>query len=455
MAKKKNKKKYIINGKDVRKLSVKDLNKRLTKINKRIEAAEKSGDDATLKKLKKRRKTLNSVVEKKGGKKITDTFTGSLDDIYASEEFGLLSPKQQEAFKAAVDLYDPGSLPEQLTDEELNLIAQEAAAAVDPYYNQLEQDITQDYEQQLFRDLDTTQDNIQQAKEDLQVALNRNDRYAAQQIKEQLNQLQTSLPQMQEDLQAYVDYKQDYLERNLGYAEEEMTTKLGELDEDEVLALRSAERSYMNKLEDLKESMVSRGYAFSSKRLKEEEEAGEEQADIVTGLKSTYERQRQEAEKRYEQYKEGLQAQTAYDIASQESQTQASILNALLKSESSLGTQRTQDLIAQLGLTGMEEYLAGSTPGSIKASRIQEAVDRQKAFERLAGGQVSDFESLYGTDYARSKFGQYGQYTQGDLIGSRQRAKEREERATAYERASAKQSMEDLLTEQRTLGTYL
>lgn len=459
------------NNKKLKDKNLKQLRKQKKRLDNKIERAEEGGKKKLAKKLRQRRKKVKNQISKKKEKR-KDEVTYTVDDVLNSPEFSLLSPKQQEALKQAIELYDPGTAPEPLTDEELQLIADEAASIVDPYYDQQEEDITQDYEINLGNQLDATKTALERKEEDLEVALENGNTRVAEEIRAEIADLRTAIPNIETELQEYVAYKQEYLEREMSKYSDELATTLGRADEDEARSLRQREREYKNSLKQLRDVMASRGYAFSSERLEEEEEQAEEFEDIVSATKSEYERAREDAQKRYDYVTAVTQAETEFGLSERERGAQMRTLAELRGAESRLGTEQAQALAEELGVD--PDMLVGELEGGIlRGQRLDEELEKRMA-ERTIEDQIRGFAELYGTEQAQRLLNQGEgrtfsipslakglkdqpqKYTAPTgVTGVEPLGRERELRELGYSRASEKRNLEQTLESARTAGTYL
>jgi hypothetical protein len=428
--------------KKLKQKSIKELKAQQDRLTEKIKKAKEAGDTDKVKSLRAKKKKVTGAIARKRDIKAkreereTAETTEDLGGVLNSEAMSLLSETQQEALKAAIELYDPGTAPAELTEEELELIADEAAAIVDPYYDKKRDDITRDYDIGLANELDNLKDSVDRAEEDLAILIEEGDNYAAEQKRTEIANLRAQIPEAEERLTEYVAYKQEYLERELAKASADLATTLGAADEDEARALRAQERNYIAGLKQLQETMTSRGYAFSSARLEEEEAAAEEYEDVVSATTSEYERAREEAKRRYDYITAATEAGVEYDIAEQQAKVQQDKLQQLLAAEQRLGTEQAALLAEELGLdTGA---LVGDIEGSIvRGTRLEQEAGALN-LERLRKDAAERFHELYGAD-----------------MGSIYREKERALEELEAGRLAETESIEQELEAQRQSATYL
>lgn len=442
-------------AKKLKQKSQKELRQQKERISQRIKEAEEKGQKKKAAALRSRRKKVTGAIARKrnvSAKQLKRAKEYTLDDIYNSPDYALLSDKQKEALKAAVDLYDPGSAPKGLTVNELELIAQEAASIVDPYYDEQLEDITQDYETNLGNELDYKKKELSRAEEDLQVALENNDTYAAEQIRSEIADLRTAIPEIEANFQEYTAFKQEFLERETTKYNQELANTLGYADEDEARNLRQMEREHKNALKQLGETMRSRGYAFSSDKLEAEEDEEAAYSDVVSATTSQYQRMRQEAQQRYDYVTAATQAETEFDLAQREAQKQQAILQDFRAAEQRLGTEQARALAEEMGIN--PDLLVGSIEGAIARNTRLSQEEMNRALERGREDVLRSFTEQYGSGEAQRLLGS-GYSIPKDVTGAAPTLLTRQQRELEYSRKAEQKGLEQIMQSQRTLGAYL
>lgn len=237
--------------KDLSKLNIGDLEDRLTK-------AKKRGNKAAVKRI-------SAVLKKKRAKKAKKA-QARLDNIFNSPLFEGLTEFQQKTLRKLVESYEPVDVRSgELTKAEKKAIANEAARAVDPYYDAERDDITADYEEGLSNQIESFRTTIGDATRDMYEALANNNAYVAEQKKTEIANLQATITGLEEERDIYVRQKRQFLETQISDIQADLSTGLGRITEDEAVQLRQLERGYKNNLDTLQKNMVARGYTWSTR----------------------------------------------------------------------------------------------------------------------------------------------------------------------------------------------
>jgi len=403
---KKAKKKY---KKKQKKLSSLQLKAKQKKLVAKRELA-KGKKPKKYKRAKAKAKLVRKEIKKRQAKvfDISGGYNQTLKDIKASSEWGQLNQMQKDSYEEILNAFTPAELKKaNISGVEKKLI-NKRVKEFGKLYGKRGKQLTKDHEEALRGDIDDLNRELQYANEDLQKALTEGNTYDAEKLKAYQRTLNDTMGELKTEYAAAAQEKKDYLDNQLKNMQQTLERRLGETTEAEMAELRTLERDYTYKLDDLQNNMANQGLAFSGDRVVEEEYLGESTAELKATAQREAEFARQETEQEYGAEAQSWESRMAMDEIERLTREHGySMSDAIQLAEEQFGTSGVSAIVS----AEEQQYLVGGQTGELYKQQAEREYQAQTEYDRSTAEAGAGFEQEYGTDEFSQAFSSgYGSY---------------------------------------------